>query len=95
MSEPALLEVRALDVHFPVRGPGLLPSRLTLRAIDQVSFDVRAGEVLGVVGESGCGKSTLSRALLKLTPGDRRQRAPARCGADHTAESCDASVAPV
>ncbi|MHB1815202.1 MAG: ATP-binding cassette domain-containing protein, partial [Steroidobacteraceae bacterium] len=68
MSEPALLEVRALDVHFSVRGPGLLPSRLTLRAVDQVSFDVRAGEVLGVVGESGCGKSTLSRALLKLIP---------------------------
>lgn len=68
MSEPALLEVRDLDVHFPVRGPGLLPSMLTLRAIDQVSFDVRPGEVLGVVGESGCGKSTLSRALLRLIP---------------------------
>lgn len=64
----SLLEVRGLDVHFPVRDQGLLPRTRTLRAVDGVSFDVHRGEVLGVVGESGCGKSTLSRALLRLIP---------------------------
>jgi oligopeptide transport system ATP-binding protein len=68
VSEPALLEVRDLEVHFPVRGRGWLPARRMLRAVDQVSFAVRPGEVLGVVGESGCGKSTLLRAILRLIP---------------------------
>ena len=65
MSEP-LLEVRSLAVHFPVRGRGGAPR--TLRAVDDVSFSIEAGETLGVVGESGCGKSTLARALLGLVP---------------------------
>lgn len=68
MNDTPLLQVRDLDVHFPVRGKGLMPRTLTLRAVDGVSFDVARGEVLGVVGESGCGKSTLSRALLNLVP---------------------------
>ncbi len=68
MSDGKLLEVRDLSVHFPVRGGGLFPRTRMLRAVDQVSFDVHAGEVLGVVGESGCGKSTLSRALVGLVP---------------------------
>jgi peptide/nickel transport system ATP-binding protein/oligopeptide transport system ATP-binding protein len=61
-----LLEVRDLVKHFPVRG-GLLR-----RAVDQVhavcgvSFDLRRGETLGLVGESGCGKSTTGRAVLRL-----------------------------
>jgi len=65
----ALLRVRDLQVGFPVRGgdwpwsPGV-----TLRAVRGVSFDLQAGETLGVVGESGCGKSTLARALLNLVP---------------------------
>ena len=65
-----ILEVRDLKVYFDVRDAKSwpwTPSR-TLKAVDGVSFDIRAGETLGVVGESGCGKSTLARAILNLIP---------------------------
>jgi oligopeptide/dipeptide ABC transporter ATP-binding protein len=62
-----LLEVRDLHTHFPIR-TGLLSrgEDLAVRAVDGVSFDVRAGEVFGLVGESGSGKTTLGRSILKL-----------------------------
>ena len=65
---PALLSVDDLRVHFPVRVEGLIPKYKPLRAVDGVSFELREGETLGVVGESGCGKSTLARAILALLP---------------------------
>jgi oligopeptide transport system ATP-binding protein len=66
MSEPASLEVESLVKHFPVRG-GLLQRRKGLiQAVDGVSFSIRRGETLGLVGESGCGKTTVSRMVLKL-----------------------------
>ena len=69
MSEP-LLRVRALVKTFATRR-GLLRSRIGLvRAVDHVSFDVCAGETLGVVGESGCGKSTTGRCILRLIEPD-------------------------
>jgi peptide/nickel transport system ATP-binding protein len=58
------LEVERVAVHHRVRG-GWRRARM-LRAVEEVSFAVPAGEALGVVGESGCGKSTLARALLRL-----------------------------
>jgi peptide/nickel transport system ATP-binding protein len=62
-----LLKVEDLKVHFPVSvSGGLFGRRVPLRAVDGVSFDLRPGETLGVVGESGCGKSTLARAVLRL-----------------------------
>jgi oligopeptide transport system ATP-binding protein len=62
-----LLSVRDLKVHFPLRRPPLLGGPVpAVRAIDGVSFDLAAGETLGIVGESGCGKSTLGRAVLRL-----------------------------
>ena len=65
MSE-ALLEVHDLVKHFPVGG-GILASKAgTVRAIDGVSFSVRRGETLGLVGESGCGKTTTGRCILHL-----------------------------
>jgi oligopeptide/dipeptide ABC transporter ATP-binding protein len=63
---PDLLEVTDLRTWFPIR-KGLF-SRVTghVRAVDGVSFSVRAGEVLGLVGESGCGKTTTGRSILRL-----------------------------
>ena len=63
----ALVSVRDLKVHFPVRTGGLIfGDYRPLKAVDGVSFDLAAGETLGIVGESGCGKSTLGRAVLRL-----------------------------
>ncbi len=64
-----VLEVEDVKVHFPVRiDEGLFGKKVALKAVDGVSFDLKAGETLGVVGESGCGKSTLARAVLQLIP---------------------------
>lgn len=63
-----LLEVRELRVHFPFRRGGLFNAqRGFIRAVDGVTFNVYAGETLGLVGESGCGKSTTARAIVNLT----------------------------
>ena len=62
----ALLTVEDLKVYFPIPQPGLFAPPLPLKAVDGVSFDVKSGETLGIVGESGCGKSTLGRAILQL-----------------------------
>jgi len=65
-----LLTVDGLRKHFPVRG-GLLNRRVaTVQAVDDVSFSVRKGETLGIVGESGCGKSTTARLLMRLIEPD-------------------------
>ncbi|WP_394699305.1 ABC transporter ATP-binding protein [uncultured Sphaerochaeta sp.] len=64
-----LLDVRNLKVHFPIE-KGILFKRKVgaIRAVDDVSFTVRRGEALGVVGESGCGKSTTAMAIAQLQP---------------------------
>ena len=62
-----VLRVQDLSVHYKVREGGLVrPRSHLLKAVEGVSFDLAAGETLGIVGESGCGKSTLARALLAL-----------------------------
>ena len=68
-SAAPILQVRDLKVHFPFsRGPLWNRESGFVRAVDGVSFDVRPGETLGLVGESGCGKSTTARAVLNLLP---------------------------
>ncbi|MBB3997696.1 ABC transporter ATP-binding protein [Aureimonas pseudogalii] len=61
-----LLDVQHLSTRFSVKGKGLFAKRQSLTAVDDVSFFVREGETLGIVGESGCGKSTLGRSILRL-----------------------------
>ncbi len=70
-AERPLLEVRRIVKHFPLKGGLFGRSTGTVRAVDGISFDVRKGETLGIVGESGCGKSTTARLLVDLiTPDD-------------------------
>lgn len=63
---PPLLKVEGLSTWFPRRRSLLGKVRQWTKAVDDVSFEVREGETLGLVGESGCGKTTLSRTLLRL-----------------------------
>jgi len=66
-----LLAVEGLTKHFPLRGGLLNRAKAVVQAVDNVSFEVAAGETLGIVGESGCGKSTTARLLMHLVPADR------------------------
>ena len=61
-----LVQVRDLKMHFPIYSGILRRQSGAVKAVDGISFDIRAGETLGLVGESGCGKSTVGRALIRL-----------------------------
>lgn len=65
MREENLVEVKDLKKYYPVNSRG---KKETARALDGVSFEIRRGETLGLVGESGCGKTTVGRAILNLIP---------------------------
>jgi oligopeptide/dipeptide ABC transporter ATP-binding protein len=93
-AEAPLLEAEHLQIHFPVRGSrSVRRGGVAVQAVSDVSFTLREGETLGVVGESGCGKTTLIRGLVRLieptggsvrfrgtdiTKAGRRQMAPLR-----------------
>jgi peptide/nickel transport system ATP-binding protein len=64
-----MLEVENLTRHFPLTSGGLMRRRIgTIKAVDGISFDIREGETLALVGESGCGKSTTLLEIMRLTP---------------------------
>jgi oligopeptide transport system ATP-binding protein len=70
-TDKTLLEINNLKVHFHLSGGGIIDRLMgskprTVKAVDGVSFNIRKGETLGLVGESGCGKSTTGRAILQL-----------------------------
>ena len=73
-----LLQVEGLEKYFPVtRGIIFQKQVASVKAVDGVTFGVREGETLGVVGESGCGKSTMARCIMRLldpTGGRSRRR---------------------
>ncbi|CAL9599058.1 Oligopeptide transport ATP-binding protein OppD [Streptomyces sp. enrichment culture] len=79
-----LLSVRRLSVRF------LMPGGAHIAAVDDVSFDLAAGECLALVGESGCGKSVLAGALLGLLPGNARTRGSALLAPDTAAHGSGA-----
>jgi oligopeptide/dipeptide ABC transporter ATP-binding protein len=66
MSEAPILEVRNLVKHFPIGGGLFGGEAAVVKAVDGVSFSIRRGETLGLVGESGCGKTTTGRCILQL-----------------------------
>ncbi|WP_349668478.1 ABC transporter ATP-binding protein [Lacrimispora sp.] len=65
MDNKYLVEVQNLQQYFPVAGGKLLEKKV-VKAVDNVSFGIKRGETLGLVGESGCGKTTTGRTLLRL-----------------------------
>ncbi|MCS7061250.1 MAG: ABC transporter ATP-binding protein [Anaerolineae bacterium] len=66
--QPDLLQVQSLVKYFPIRGGILQRTVAQVKAVDNVSFTIKRGETLGLVGESGCGKTTVGRTILRLIP---------------------------
>ncbi len=64
--EAPLLDVKNLEVHFPIKSGFFGRTSGVVKAVDDITFNVKPGETLGLVGESGCGKTTTGRAVLRL-----------------------------
>ncbi|KIY22454.1 hypothetical protein UB32_08505 [Mesobacillus subterraneus] len=66
MPSANLLDVKDLKKYFPVGDQGFFGEKQVVKALDGITFTLKKGETLGIVGESGCGKSTMGRAILRL-----------------------------
>jgi oligopeptide/dipeptide ABC transporter ATP-binding protein len=67
MTDQPLLQIRDLSKYFPVTRGAIMTRKIgDIKAVDRISFDIYAGETLGLVGESGCGKTTAGRVILRL-----------------------------
>jgi len=66
LEDNVLLKVKNLKKYFPVRGGILSKTIGYVQAVDEISFDIKEGETLGLVGESGCGKTTAGRTIIRL-----------------------------
>ncbi|MFQ5904161.1 MAG: ATP-binding cassette domain-containing protein, partial [Candidatus Binatia bacterium] len=88
-----ILEVRGLKKYFPVLS-GLIAQRVVgwVKAVDDVSFSIRRGETLGLVGESGCGKTTTGRCILQL---DRPTEGKVLFEGQELAQMSDAELRPL
>ena len=67
-AQRAVISVRGVEKYFPIKEGTLQRVVGNVRAVDGVSFEVRPGETMGLVGESGCGKTTLGRCISGLAP---------------------------
>ena len=65
-NDDILLKVEHLKKYYPVKSSSLKRSNGFVKAVDDISFDVKAGETFGIVGESGCGKSTMGKSVIRL-----------------------------
>ncbi|NLJ97059.1 MAG: ATP-binding cassette domain-containing protein, partial [Clostridiales bacterium] len=65
-NDDALLEVKNLKKYFPIKSGALSRQKGEVKAVDDISFKIKPGTTMGLVGESGCGKSTVGRTILRL-----------------------------
>ena len=65
-NEDILLKIEHLKKYYPVKSSSLKRSNGFVKAVDDISFDVKVGETFGIVGESGCGKSTMGKSVIRL-----------------------------
>ena len=74
-----LLKMNNLVKWFPIKSSVFKRTVGNVKAVDGVSFKIKRGQTMGLVGESGCGKSTCGRTILRLQEKTSRRRPPARC----------------